>query len=243
MHHTKLGAPPPRYTKKDLVVWALGRCGGDSHPVDTETVGVYLFELGLSDFALKKYTQYPDIDVTRVQLHDAKKNKESEPARVEQDTDARKREARQRGDARRILSRDPRWQLNAAGLTWYRGHSDAVEKQVQGDKSLGVRRAPNAVRLTATRLSSAVLSRIRGRSSFQAFCASPDGTCEVSIHDFFAVFNVDAYTPDHGYVSAKAKVLEAVAGCDAERRYVQLAADRFGSRYRTALDELLTGEA
>src|SRR5437879_1308529 len=75
------------WTKKEIVLWGLGMCGGAKGFVDTETVGVFLFEQHPGIFGLKTRPEYPDIDVARVMLADAKRNKgPDDPVRVTQDT-------------------------------------------------------------------------------------------------------------------------------------------------------------
>jgi hypothetical protein len=229
------------WTKKDLVLWGLGMCGGNKGFVDTETVGVYLFERLPALFSLKKYHQYPDIDATRVLLTDWKKAKDA-PVMVVQDTDERKRQARARGDDKRILSREALWKLNEEGNLWFDRHRDDVGQQVESIANLGVRRGGGTLQATARKISAAVLERIHRRPSFGKFQANPKTTFsekDLSILDFFAVFNVDAHTPEPLFEAARTRTLEALDEASIEGAYVHDLLRLYAHRYRTHYDEVL----
>lgn len=231
------------WTKKEIVLWGLGMCGGAKGFVDTETVGVFLFERHPGIFGLKNHPQYPDIDVARVQLADAKRHKgPTDPVRVIQDTDERKRKARQGGNKKRILSRDPMWMLNEEGIRWYNENREAIERHISSVAKLGERRARGSVQVTARRISAAVMERIRTRSSFLEFTKNPKAVHtekELPILDFFAVFNVDAHTPELLFQTARTRTLEAVESGSAEELYVRELSRLYSHRYRSYYDDLL----
>ncbi len=231
------------WNKKEIVLWGLGMCGGAKGFVDTETVGVFLFEQHPGIFGLRTRPEYPDIDVARVQLADAKRNKgPGDPVRVIQDTDRRKREARERGDDKRVLSRDPMWMLNEEGIRWFNEYREEIQGYIESVRKLGERRGRGSVRVTAKRISAAVIERIRKRASFQRFGRNPNAAWtekDLSILDFFAVFNIDAHTPENLYQSARTRTLEAVEEGSAEEAYVKELSVRYGHRYRTYYDDLL----
>jgi hypothetical protein len=231
------------WTKKEIVLWGLGMCGGTKGFVDTETVGVFLFERHPGIFGLKNHPRYPDIDVARVQLADAKRDKgPDDPVRVVQDTDERKREARQHGNEKRILSRDPMWMLNEDGIRWFNENREAIAEHIVSAKKLGERRARGSVQVTAKRISAAVIDRIHKRSSFLKFASNPAGDFtenELPILDFFAVFNVDAHTPETLFQTSRTRTLEAVENGSVEESYVKELARLYAHRYRKYYDELL----
>jgi hypothetical protein len=231
------------WTKKEIVLWGLGMCGGCKGFVDTETVGVFLFEQHPGIFGLRTHPQYPDIDVARVQLADAKRDKgPDDPIRVVQDTDERKRKARQRGEDKRVLSRDPMWMLNEEGVRWYNGTHQAIQNYIDTVAKLGERRGRGSVHVSAKRISAAVMERIHKRFSFRKFTGNPVATygeTDLPILDFFAVFNVDAHTPESLFQAARTRTLEAVESGSVEEEYVRELSRLYAHRYRNYYDELL----
>jgi len=235
--------PTKEWTKKEIVLWGLGMCGGTKGFVDTETVGVFLFVRHPGIFGLRTRPEYPDIDVARVQLADAKRDKApDDPVRVVQDTDERKRKARQRGDEKRVLSRDPMWKLNQEGIRWYEENYADIEQYVDSVSKLGERRGRGSVHVSAKRISAAVIDRIHKRSSFAKFAADPAAAQtenDLPILDFFAVFNVDAHTPESPFQAARTRTLEAVETGSVEEKYVEELSRLYAHRYRSYYDELL----
>lgn len=231
------------WTKKDIVLWGLGMCGGAKGFVDTETVGVFLFEQHPGIFGLRTRPEYPDIDVARVQLADAKRDKgPGDPVRVIQNTDERKRKARERGSDKRILSRDPMWMLNKDGIRWYDENREAIQRYIDSVKKLGERRGRGAVHVSAKRISAAVIERIHRRSSFPKFAKNPAGAYtekDLPILDFFEVFNVDAHTPENLFQAARTRTLEAVENSSVEEMYARELSRLYEHRYRTYYDDLL----
>jgi hypothetical protein len=231
------------WTKKDIVLWGLGMCGGTKGFVDTETVGVFLFEQHPGIFGLRTRPEYPDIDVARVQLADAKRDKgPDDPVRVIQDTDERKRRARERGDDKRVLSRDPMWRLNEEGLRWYNETREEIQRYIDSVTKLGERRGRGSVHVSAKRISEAVIERVRKRGSFEKYARNPTANHserDLPILDFFAVFNVDAHTPEHLFQAARTRTLEAVEDGSVEEQYVKELSRLYAHRYRTYYDELL----
>jgi hypothetical protein len=235
-----------KWNKKEIVLWGLGMCGGVKGFVDTETVGVYLFESLPGLFGLKKHPQYPDIDVARVQLADAKKEKgEADPARVIQDTDERKARSRETGHDRRILSRDPMWKLNEEGVRWFNQQRAQIQEYVDSSRRIGERRGPGSIQIKADKISHAILDRIRRRTSFASFSSDPGrarSEKDLGVLDFFAVFNVDAHTPQIGYEKARTQTLAALGDGSQEAAYAQTLSKLYGTRYRTYYDEMLAQE-
>lgn len=218
-------------------------CGGTKGFVDTETVGVFLFEQHPGIFGLKTHPEYPDIDVARVMLADAKRDKgRDDPRRVVQDTDDRKREAKERGEDRRIVSRDPQWMLNEEGVRWYNENRDEILGYIDSVRRLGERRGRGSVHVSARRISAAVIDRIQRRPSFARFAEDSRKSYtekDLPILDFFAVFNVDAHTPESLFQVARTRTLEACEDGSAEEAYAKELSRLYAHRYRTYYDELL----
>lgn len=237
---------PKEWTKKEIVLWGLGICGGTKGFVDTETVGVFLFEQHPGIFGLRTRPEYPDIDVARVQLADAKRDKgPDDPVRVIQDTDERKRKVRERGDAKRVLSRDPMWKLNEAGIRWFNENRESIQRYIDSVSKLGERRGRGSVHVSAKKISAAVIERIRKRVSFTKFTRDPEANYtekDLPILDFFAVFNVDSHTPQNLFEAARTRTLEAVEDGSVEEQYVKELSQLYGHRYRNYYDDLLARE-
>lgn len=231
------------WTKKEIVLWGLGMCGGAKGFVDKETVGVFLFEKHAGIFCLRNYPQYPDIEAARAALTDAKKNRSADdPVRVIQDTDERKRKAREHGDDKRVISKEPMWMLNEEGIRWYNENRDAIQRYIDSATKLGERRGRGSVHVSAKRISEAVIERIRKRASFSKFARNPDAAYtdkDLPILDFFAAFNVDAHTPQNLFQSARTRTLEAVEDGSREERYAKELSRLYAHRYRSYYDDLL----
>ena len=231
------------FTKKEIVLWGLGMCGGTKGFVDTETVGVFLFEKHPGIFSLRTRPQYPDIDVARVQLADAKRDKgPDDPVRVVQDTDERKRKATERGGRKRVLSRDPMWMLNEEGIRWYNENREHIQRYIESVSKLGERRGRGSVHVSARKISAAVIDRIRRRRSFTRFARNPEATYtekDLPILEFFAVFNVDAHTPEQLFHAARTRTLAAVQDGSVEEKYAKELSRLYAHQYRSYYDDLL----
>jgi hypothetical protein len=59
---------------RELVVYALSLLGGQSKRIHTEDIALKCYELFPDTFSWTKYPQYPDKDVVRVALTDARKD-------------------------------------------------------------------------------------------------------------------------------------------------------------------------
>ena len=74
-------APPARPVKTDtvpnreMVVYALAALGGDSRRIHTEDLAVKCHELFPESFSWTKYPRFPDKDIVRVALTDARKER------------------------------------------------------------------------------------------------------------------------------------------------------------------------
>jgi len=63
------------FTNREMVVYALYALGGATKRFHTEDIALKCFELWPSAFSWTKYPQYPDKDIVRVALTDARKEK------------------------------------------------------------------------------------------------------------------------------------------------------------------------
>ena len=100
------------YPNRELVVYAVYLLGGDSERVYTEDIALKSFELSPASFSWVKHTQYPDKDIVRVALTDARK--EQYGALVEGRT------GQKRGLTAKTLRKpmDDGWVLTSAGVQW-----------------------------------------------------------------------------------------------------------------------------
>jgi len=99
--------PPPN---RSLVVYCLYLAGGATGRVHTEDVAQKCWELYPDSFSWTKYPKYPDKDIVRVALTDARKAQYGSlvAGRVE-------------GQSRAVEPEG--WSLTEAGLAWIREHS------------------------------------------------------------------------------------------------------------------------
>jgi hypothetical protein len=96
-----------------LAVYALSVLGGDIEYKHTEDIALKCFELFQHSFSWVKYPEYPDKDIVRIALCDARKAKYG--ALVE-------------GRAGRGPTINDGWRLTARGIDWIKSHKDQVER-------------------------------------------------------------------------------------------------------------------
>jgi len=112
------GATPPN---RELVIYALFLLGGETERVHTEDLALKCFELFPGSFSWAKYPQYPDKDIVRVALTDARKSKHG--GLVEG-------RAGQRRGLITKTSRQPAedgWTLTLSGVQWIRENLELLE--------------------------------------------------------------------------------------------------------------------
>ena len=110
------------YPNRELVVYSLYLLGGDTKRVHTEDIALKCFELFPSSFSWVKYTAYPDKDIVRVALTDARK--EIYGAHVEG------RAGTKRGlsaKTNRVPIEDG-WVLTSSGIEWIRENLKDLER-------------------------------------------------------------------------------------------------------------------
>ena len=95
-------------------MYALYLLGGDSNPIHTEDIALKCFELFPTSFSWVKYSQYPDKDIVRVALADARK--ESHGGLV----DGRSGQRRGLSAKTKRHPIDDGWILTPAGIQWVR---------------------------------------------------------------------------------------------------------------------------
>ena len=151
---TSIGGIPNR----ELVVYALYLLGGDSNSIHTEDIALKCFELLPTSFSWVKYPQYPDKDVVRVALTDARK--ETYGGLVEG------RSGQKRGLSAKTQRHpiEDGWMLTAAGIQWVR------ENQVELDRVAG----SGQVKDHRQRLLKQ-LKRIRNHALFGHYTDNPSG--------------------------------------------------------------------
>jgi hypothetical protein len=98
---------------RQLAVYGLSLLGGDTEYIHTEDIALKCFELFQHSFSWVKYPDYPDKDIVRIALCDARKAKYG--ALVE-------------GRAGRGPTINDGWRLTAQGIEWIKSHKDQVER-------------------------------------------------------------------------------------------------------------------
>jgi len=97
---------------RHLAVYGLFLLGGDTNYVHTEDIALKCFELFQHSFSWVKYPEYPDKDIVRIALCDARKEKYG--GLVE-------------GRAGRGPLVNDGWRLTAEGVEWIKEHRQQVE--------------------------------------------------------------------------------------------------------------------
>lgn len=146
-------APPNR----DLVVYALYLLGGDTERVHTEDIALKCFELFRGAFSWVKHTEYPDKDIVRVALTDARKEKHG--ALVEG------RAGQRRTSVSKLRGRrgEDGWMLTQAGIDWIKVNLKALRKF--GDSPVVKEHRQKVLRR---------LKRIKEHKLFAQYLDSPD---------------------------------------------------------------------
>ena len=106
-----------RTANRDLVVYVLALLGGESGQVHTEDIAIKCFELFPDSFSWTKYPQYPDKDIVRVALTDARKSKYGALVTG--------RSGQTKGQSS-VTKRSPTpdgWMLTETGIEWFRKNS------------------------------------------------------------------------------------------------------------------------
>lgn len=147
----------PTRPNRELVVYALFLLGGDSHSVHTEDIALKSFSLAPDAFSWVRHPQYPDKDIVRVALTDARKAQHG--ALVEG------RAGQRRGLPAKTL-REPvedGWTLTQRGVEWIR--DNLVELEQIGDSQVVKEHRQKLLR---------DLKRIRGHRLFSRYEEDPD---------------------------------------------------------------------
>lgn len=121
---------PERAANFELAVYALWLIGGATGPVDTEDVAAQCWQLAPQRFSWKKFPEYPDKDIVRVALSDAKKKKNG---------------ALVRGDG------SSGWLLTARGVEWARDREPQFADPARGIGSQSTVSGPALARLKSVR--------------------------------------------------------------------------------------------
>lgn len=138
--HTTAPIEPPegRPLKQKLINWeiavyALHLSGGASKPVRTEDVALKCFELAPESFSWVHYPQYPDKEIARFGLTDARKAKTG--ALV---TGRAGKGIRPVPQSKGELSTDG-WMLNEAGVKWVLSNEERLSREL-GQKGTNYQR-------------------------------------------------------------------------------------------------------
>ncbi len=91
------------YTKLEIAVLALHKCGGAHTPIDTEDVAVKASELSPGLFAWNKYPEQINLELVRVHLSNAKKTENGNLV---------------------VGSGSKGWSLSSAGVSWVASNSN-----------------------------------------------------------------------------------------------------------------------
>ena len=141
---------------REVVVFALYLEGGVGKRIHTEDIAVRCFRLARDSFSWVKYPDYPDKDIVRVALTDARKEKHG--ALVEGESGRTRTQRSGRGDG----SKQDGWQLTEAGVGWI------CDNEARLQESLGDRH-PKTHRQEIRRS----LERVRRHKLYREYEESP----------------------------------------------------------------------
>jgi hypothetical protein len=112
---------PAVYPNRELAVYALFLLGGDTRRLHTEDVAIRCFELFPTSFSWAKHTNYPDKDIVRVALTDARKDRYGAFVEGRAGQNRGHSAKTQRGPV------DDGWILTTNGIRWVQDHREDLE--------------------------------------------------------------------------------------------------------------------
>jgi len=145
---------------RHLATYALYLLGGDTKDVHTEEITLKCFELFPHSFSWVRYPKYPDKEITRIALCDARKTRygalvEGRAGQTRRATGGRKREAVADG-----------WRLTAEGIGWVKDNQKYFEQFLRSGEVKEHRQ--KILR---------ELKRIKEEQLYQQYHASPETFC------------------------------------------------------------------
>ena len=142
----------------EIAVYAVYLLGGESRRVPTEEVAVKCFALAPDSFSWVKYPEYPDKDIVRSGLVDARKAKNGVLLQG--------RAGRGRGQVQRtkVGPALDGWMLTEAGVRWIQDNKERISSELQY-RELSDHRQENLRKL----------ARIRNHPVFHQFLEKPEG--------------------------------------------------------------------
>jgi hypothetical protein len=167
-------------SSREIVVYALYLLGGAAQRCHTEDVALKCFELAPDSFSWTKYPKYPDKDVVRVALTDAKKEKYGNL--VEGRAGLRSGHHKKSGRGRATDG----WELTTAGIEWVDANKDRLESIGASDREAKEHRQKSLQ----------ALKRLKSHAAFTRFIDSPE-RFTISIGELADLFRcrVDADVP------------------------------------------------
>lgn len=149
-------------TNVDITVFALASLGGGGKKVFTEDIAAKTFELAPERFSWKTYPEYPDLEVARIALMDARKEKHG----ILVGGRYGRASAVQAGDG---------WILTPKGVEWYEKNHERIRKALKVAES---RTSP-----VARSRASKDLKRVRASGMFKNF-RKTKGVSEAKPYEF-----------------------------------------------------------
>lgn len=109
------------FTNREMVVYALYCLGGATKSLHTEDIALKCFELWPSAFSWTKHTQFPDKDIVRVALTDARKEKFGNLV------DGRSGQTRGQSNVTKRRKVADGWFLTGSGISWCEANKGRFE--------------------------------------------------------------------------------------------------------------------
>lgn len=142
---------------REVVVYALYLLGGATKRVHTEEVALKCFELAPDSFSWTRYPQYPDKDIVRVALTDARKGKHGGLV------DGRAGQSRGQFQKTQRRPTGDGWTLTDAGVKW-------IGQNVDRLRSRGCDSTPKEHRQKLLQF----LGRVRQHKAFKQYERAPE---------------------------------------------------------------------
>ena len=199
----------------DLVLLILSDLDGEHRFVDIEDIAEAAWQAVPARFSWPRHQQYPDLDAVDVTLRAAKKNERLDTG-----------------------SKKDGWMLTPAGI----GRIDRREPAVRSF----IREFGNAGRMENRRerggFDSAAARRLDQLRASTAAAKHEAGHDEdMTVYDFLAFFAVNQYMPDRKYLANRQAIENLVRDEPELLATAQLLHDRFGSNYKTLLQQARDG--
>jgi hypothetical protein len=203
-----LQSDPEEISSYELTVLACLLEGGATKLVHTEDLAIRAFDLAPHRFGWRKYPDRIDLDIVRVSLSNATKDKNG---------------ALVQG------SKDSGWSLTRRGMQWAEEARQKFPKLFEGEAILGQDR-----RSAHVQASDREAERLRSSDAYSKWLSGRKG--DWTVYDFFKATRTSEYLPRAQMNLRHTQLAQLIVGDDQLTRFVDDLFNRFEGSYRDGME-------